>query len=354
MKKNLLLLFGLIYISTYSQGIKLNGPVSAENNQIKNVSDPTDLQDAVTKSYLENSGVNQQELFEDLLEDLERQINDLQSQINDLQSQIGLPQFTFTNNLHSSLPNEWVTEFDEIMDNLKELIPTNSTNYFYKLPIYAWNSIVDKPYQDQIGDATGASISGYGAAINGKWMVLEIPNQEFLNVDYHRYSVIAHEYYHIYQMLLSKNFFDGDIELKWMSEGGAATFESLYIQQYYSFSYFEAAQNNVDVSVLSTPSLFETYSASQQIDINYASSVFIFLALAKELQNLGYSEPQAFRLILKEFWITDPTDQNWKVKFQETFNMSVDDFYVSLQSYTNNIISVIPSSELTLESIYNN
>jgi hypothetical protein len=222
------------------------------------------------------------------------------------------------------------------------------------LPIYAWNSIVDKPYQDQIGDATGASISGYGAAINGKWMVLEIPNQEFLNVDYHRYSVIAHEYYHIYQMLLSKNFFDGDIELKWMSEGGAATFESLYIQQYYSFSYFEAAQNNVDVSVLSTPSLFETYSASQQIDINYASSVFIFLALAKELQNLGYSEPQAFRLILKEFWITDPTDQNWKVKFQETFNMSVDDFYVSLQSYTNNIISVIPSSELTLESIYNN
>jgi hypothetical protein len=155
-------------------------------------------------------------------------------------------------------------------------------------------------------------------------------------------------------MLLSKNFFDGDIELKWMSEGGAATFESLYIQQYYSFSYFEAAQNNVDVSVLSTPSLFETYSASQQIDINYASSVFIFLALAKELQNLGYSEPQAFRLILKEFWITDPTDQNWKVKFQETFNMSVDDFYVSLQSYTNNIISVIPSSELTLESIYNN
>ena len=42
------------YVSATSD-ILLNGTVSAENNQIKNVADPTDAQDAVTKSYLDNN-----------------------------------------------------------------------------------------------------------------------------------------------------------------------------------------------------------------------------------------------------------------------------------------------------------
>ena len=47
----------------------------------------------------------------------------------------------------------------------------------------------------------------------------------------HRYSVIPHEVFHAYQMGLSENFFKPDgLELKWMAEGGAASFESLYIQ----------------------------------------------------------------------------------------------------------------------------
>ena len=150
-------------------------------------------------------------------------------------------EFKFEYNIHSSLPTAWVTEFYKIMKNLNNLIPVKPTNYFYKLPIYAWNSNVDKPYIDKIGDASGASISGNGASVNGKYMVLEIPSNEFKWNSMHRYSVICHEYYHAYQMSLSKNFFDGNIELKWMSEGGAATFESLYIQQYYSFNYFKDA-----------------------------------------------------------------------------------------------------------------
>ena len=38
--------------------ILLNGTVSAENNQIKNVADPTDAQDVTTKSYVDNSVSN--------------------------------------------------------------------------------------------------------------------------------------------------------------------------------------------------------------------------------------------------------------------------------------------------------
>ena len=53
MKKLLLLLFILFLIPfANAQDIKLNGTTSAENNQIKNVADPTEAQDAVTLSVL--------------------------------------------------------------------------------------------------------------------------------------------------------------------------------------------------------------------------------------------------------------------------------------------------------------
>ena len=262
-------------------------------------------------------------------------------------------EFNFKYNIHSSLPADWTTEFYKIMKVLEGVIPAKPNSYFYELPIYAWNSSVDKPYKDKIGDASGASISGNGASINGKFMVLEIPKEEFQYNQMHRYSVIAHEYYHVYQMSLSRNFFDGNIELKWMSEGGAATFESLYIQQHYSFNYFKDAQTSVDIAAINNPSIFETYSASREKDSNYSSSVFMFLALSKEIQKNGVTESQAFKLILKEFWLNNPTNGNWKDKFKETFSMSTDQFYNILKSYTNDINTVLPSENLKLENIYN-
>jgi hypothetical protein len=261
-------------------------------------------------------------------------------------------EFTFEYNIHESLPSDWISEFYVIMKNLDNLIPVKPSNYFYKLPIYAWNSNVDKPYRSKIGDASGASISGNGGAINDKYMVLEIRNDEFEFDSMHRYSVIDHEYYHVYQMSLSKNFFDRNIELKWMSEGGAACFESLYIQQYYSYNYFKVDQNRVDISAINTPAIFEKYSTSNTVDSNYSSSVFMILALAKELQKNGSTESEAFHLVLKDFWLKDPTENNWKAKFLETFNISVDQFYTSLKGYTNDINTVLPSEELKLESIY--
>ncbi len=52
MKKISVVALMLFTALSYSQGIELNGIVSAENNQIKNVANPTDPQDAVTNSYL--------------------------------------------------------------------------------------------------------------------------------------------------------------------------------------------------------------------------------------------------------------------------------------------------------------
>jgi hypothetical protein len=54
--KKLLLLLALFLISfTHGQDIKLNGTVSAENNQIKNIADPTQAQDATTKNYVDTN-----------------------------------------------------------------------------------------------------------------------------------------------------------------------------------------------------------------------------------------------------------------------------------------------------------
>ena len=60
MKKSIYFLFIFAFQFTFSQSadILLNGTVSAENNQIKNVSSPTDPNDAVNKSYVDSSITN--------------------------------------------------------------------------------------------------------------------------------------------------------------------------------------------------------------------------------------------------------------------------------------------------------
>ena len=155
-------------------------------------------------------------------------------------------------------------------------------------------------------------------------------------------------------MSLSKNFFEGDVELKWMSEGGAATFESLYIQYYYNSNYFLEAQTEIDLSVKSNPSIFEKYNSSSNVDRNYASSVFMFLVLSKELQKANYSEEESFKLILKDFWETNPTNDNWKNKFEEVFKMDVNDFYNRIKNYNTDITEVMPSDDINLKNIFTN
>ena len=96
-------------------------------------------------------------------------------------------------NIHDSLPADWITEFYVIMNNLQNFIPSYQ-NYFNSLTVYAWNDNIDDPYPGiQGGSYVGG---GNGLPI----MVLEIPNSEFTYDHIHRYSVIAHEYFHVYQL----------------------------------------------------------------------------------------------------------------------------------------------------------
>jgi len=76
------------------------------------------------------------------------------------------------------------------------------------------------------------------------------------------------------------------------------------------------------------------------------------LALVKELKKLDFTEEKAFKLIFNDFWRKNPSDDNWKKVFQEVFNITLEDFYLSLKNYTNDINSVLPSGSLKLENIF--
>ena len=260
--------------------------------------------------------------------------------------------FNFKYNIHSSLPNDWVNEFYLVMNNLDKVIPVKPTNYFSSLDIYTWNSSTDKPFKNKIGNYTGACICGDWKY--SRFMVLEIPADEFKYNYIHRYSVIPHEYFHAFQMSLSKNFYDSKFKIKWLSEGAAATIESLYTQQYYNINYFLGDQKHVNIAVVNNPEIFESYRLSGEEDRNYSSSVFMVLALVKELKKLDITEEKAFKLIFNDFWRKNPDFSNWKKVFHEVFNITLEDFYLSLKNYTNDIYSVLPSESLKLENIFSN
>ena len=85
MKKLLLILLIFIPFVSFSQDgdILLNGTTSAENNQIKNVADPTDTQDAVTKNYVDTQFYSQSQV-DSIIASFENQINNLTSFVLDL------------------------------------------------------------------------------------------------------------------------------------------------------------------------------------------------------------------------------------------------------------------------------
>jgi len=275
--------------------------------------------------------------------------------------------FNFKYNIHSSLPKDWVNEFYLIMNNLDKVIPLMPTNYFSSLDIYTWtcksylqqvehtlqlinciDSSTDKPFKNKIGNTTGTSFFGRA---RGSFMVLEIPEDEFKYNRIYRYSLIPHEYFHAFQFSLSNNFF---FDIKWLAEGAASSFESLYTQQYYNINYFLGDQKHVNIAVINNPKIFESYDESIEEDRNYSSSVFMVLALVKELKKLDFTEEKAFKLIFNDFLRKNPSKDNWKKVFQEVFNITLEDFYLSLKNYTNDISSVLPSKSLKLENIFSN
>jgi hypothetical protein len=282
--------------------------------------------------------------------------------------------FEFATQLDDSLPEAWRLEFGVIMDNLQEVAPISSCLHDFKdvetneysvkspMSIYAWSNAVDNPWPDERPGMEGTSISGDGT---DTWMILEIYQDEFEYDNLHRFSVIAHEYWHVYQRgaWMADSPPLGDSWPVWMWEGGAQVVEELYVAEHYDKSNFDNNLFPVIATGLSNPSDFELYdrdggAAGGELDLN--TSAFIVLAFAKELQNTqGISEAQAFRLILSA-----PAKPSSATPFLDVFGVTSEDFYTSLSQYPSvesgedwfegdvvDASDVMPSRDLTLAEI---
>ena len=84
--------------------------------------------------------------------------------------------------IHSSLPADWINEYNTIVNNLKKLLPLYQT-YYNSIDIYAWNDKVSDPY---LGIDGGAYISVKNNDDNKKLFVIEISNNKFLYNHIHR------------------------------------------------------------------------------------------------------------------------------------------------------------------------
>ena len=259
--------------------------------------------------------------------------------------------FKFYYNISNNLPAAWIEEFKSIMNYLNNIIPVKSRvsstprDGKSEMHIFSWTSIEESPFKETIGDASGACICGNQY---GRYMLLEINNNEFIYNHNHRFLVIVHEYFHAFQLNASEN--ETPTKLKFLMEGAAATLESFYSKQYFNENYFISAQSNVTNNAVNSPQLFEERGVTE---FNYADSVFIFLSLVKELQiKNGLTQIEALKKVYVEWWQSGREGVNKEILFEEVFGFSLEGFYESLKSYSPDIETVLPSGNITMEEIF--
>ena len=272
--------------------------------------------------------------------------------------------FKFKYHIADNLAKEWVTEFNKIMNIVQEVMPINeNTNSWVKrelnrmepFNIYAWNRSKN-PFKK----FTKGKGSGVRSDSRGRWMQLDIKFSE----KNHSYSVVVHEYFHVYQIALSEDkFFDRDTA-KWLGEGGAKVLQEIYSNQYYGKDMLKKDIQKSErwsiKKVTKEPHLYEKHYSSptkKGFDGNYTGSAFMVLALVNELKKNNISEEEAFELVFREFWVQrakQPSGQLWQPAFKNTFGMSHDEFYERLSKYKRkDLKKILPSKTLKIQDIFN-
>ena len=272
--------------------------------------------------------------------------------------------FKFKYHIADNLAKEWVTEFNKIMNIVQEAMPINeNTNSWVKrelnrmepFNIYAWNRSKN-PFKK----FTKGKGSGVRSDSRGRWMQLDIKSSE----KNHSYSVVVHEYFHVYQIALSEDkFFDRDTA-KWLGEGGAKVLQEIYSNQYYGKDMLKKDIQKSErwsiKKVTKEPHLYEKHYSSptkKGFDGNYTGSAFMVLALVNELKKNNISEEEAFELVFREFWVQrakQPSGQLWQPAFKNTFGMSHDEFYERLSKYKRkDLKKILPSKTLKIQNIFN-
>ena len=272
--------------------------------------------------------------------------------------------FKFKYHIDDSLSKKWVTEFENTMNIVQEVLPIQDNMYDYlntpEMPIYAWKNTNKNPFPKIKKNLKGSCICGDGTT---RWMQLGIQKQDITKKRNRVYSVIVHEYFHIYQIALSENKLSDRNSPKWLIEGGAKVLQEIYARQYYGKNFLKSDIQDRErwsiKKVSKKPHLFEKHKTSPTksgFDSNYAGSAFMVLALVNELKKNNISEEEAFELVFREFWIQrakKPQGWNWQPAFNNTFGMTTTEFYERLSKYKRkDLKKILPSKSLKIQDIF--
>ena len=280
-------------------------------------------------------------------------------------SVVAVEKFKFRYHIADNLAKEWVTEFKNIMNIVQEVMPINeNTNSWVKrainygpMNIYAWNRSKN-PFKK----FTKGKGSGVRSDSRGRWMQLDIKFSE----KNHSYSVVVHEYFHVYQIALSKDRLNDRYSSKWLGEGGAKVLQEIYSRQYYGKDMLKKDIQKRErwsiKKVTKEPHLYEKHKTSptkKGFDSNYTGSAFMVLALVNELKKNNIPEEDAFELVFREFWFQRSKQpygsQGWKDAFEKSFGMTVEDFYQKLSKYKRkDLKKILPSKTLKIQDIFIN
>ena len=292
-------------------------------------------------------------------------------------SVVAVEKFKFKYNFHENLPKEWIAEFKNIMNIVQEVMPINENTNDWALRelnpmdepfnIYVWLDTNKDPFPEF--KKNGKKYIMDQSCICGdptkNWMQVRVYKEDLRNWITWSYYMVPHEYFHIYQMALSKSKRSlSDINPKWLVEGGAFVLGSVYTRQYYGEDWLESVIQNQNYWKIEKgtkkPHLYEKHKTSPVgVDTFYAGSAFILLAFVNELQkNNNISEEEAFRLVFREYWIHrakySPSGTAWKLAFKDTFGMSHDEFYKKLSKYKRkDLKKILPSKTLKIQDILN-
>jgi hypothetical protein len=208
-----------------------------------------------------------------------------------------------------NVPAKWESEFRRVMENL-----TASLGEF-DIDMVAWPSSDEAPFLDGKRVERGQYVSGRQGE-DGKdrvLMVLEIDLNELEGGHPHMLSVIAHEYFHVYQRFQNPTL-NRRFSIKWLIEGSAAVFESMYLKDFEQVSDYAAKAQLKHAKPGEFGASMEKY---ENQEVNYGTSTAMVLSVCKDF---GFQR-------MVDFWKRQPTDENWKQIFEEVFEISVARFY---------------------------
>ena len=290
--------------------------------------------------------------------------------------------FSFKYNIDKSVPKDYAIKFRDTMKNLDDVIPIDpKIGENPKISRESGNPLMNIYVARQGANAWPNTVTRHGDNCicgNGRetWMNLTLYNYDIESNNVSFLDVLtAHEYLHVYQMSLSKDV----LRPKWLSEGTATLFSDLYENQYYGQWGLEwKIQNDSSKFIFTNPKLFEKYESSGEdstgktMDDNYGSSVFMVLALVKELQKQAITEQRSFEMVFKDFWAknaqlpqfleldggNERNTVDWQKTFKSLFKMEVETFYARLRSeysladYKADYKKVLPSKSLKIQDIF--